>query len=246
MSGRATRLQSDLRPAVEHFDRCAQSYHESAFMSPGLRAVSERDLAAVLFAAGLAPGVVACDVGVGTGRIAELLIGQGFELVGVEASSEMIAQAHARLGGVDVRQASLPDRLPFVDGFADLVTAMRVLKYVADLPAALRELSRLLTPGGVVCFDVANVRSVARFGYPRGLVHLVSYSEVLSALDAAGLEVVAVANGVHVPDPVWRTVESHRSVALVSALQRLFDRSAGRVAARSWTFVATKPVTVSR
>ena len=48
------------------------------------------------------------------------------------------------------------ERLPFADGAFDAVVAADVLEHVPDLPAVVRELGRVLAPGGSLAFDTIN------------------------------------------------------------------------------------------
>ena len=48
------------------------------------------------------------------------------------------------------------ERLPFADGAFDAVVAADVLEHVPDLPTVVRELARVLAPGGSLAFDTIN------------------------------------------------------------------------------------------
>ncbi|MDQ6810559.1 MAG: class I SAM-dependent methyltransferase, partial [Actinomycetota bacterium] len=78
----------------------------------------------------------------------------GCEVVGVDQSEEMLAAARAALE----RRPSLAHRvrfirgqaeaLPFEEGEFDALTFTYLLRYVDDRPATMRELARVLRPGG--------------------------------------------------------------------------------------------------
>jgi SAM-dependent methyltransferase len=51
--------------------------------------------------------------------------------------------------GLDVRQLSITERMPFEDGTFDVVVSNAVFEHIPDVPAAVRELTRLLAPDGV-------------------------------------------------------------------------------------------------
>jgi 2-polyprenyl-6-hydroxyphenyl methylase/3-demethylubiquinone-9 3-methyltransferase len=53
--------------------------------------------------------------------------------------------------------------LPLADGAADVVVAGEILEHVADLPAAVAELCRVLRPGGLLVLDTVNDTRVSRF-----------------------------------------------------------------------------------
>lgn len=230
------------RRITHHFDDFAPTYHRSAFDGAGMAALSERDLEVIDRACSLAgDGGSACDVGVGSGRISARVAGRGFEMCGVDASSGMLTQARARLGpGAVLVNASLAERLPLTSANFDLVTCLRVLKYLPNWPAAVRELARVAVPGGVVCFDLANQRSVARFGYPSGMVWPTTLRAARTAIGDAGLELVEVVPGAHLPDPAWRSARGPRAAQVVGTAESLITRGAGVHGARSWTFVARR------
>jgi SAM-dependent methyltransferase len=231
------------RAIADHFDDFAPDYHLAAFDGAGMQHLSHLDLDNVDRALALVPpgdGRRACDVGVGTGRISSRLLAAGFELRGVDASTGMLEQARRRLPSADLVHGSLAERLPVADGWADLVTCLRVVKYLPDRAAAVAELARVARPGGIVCFDLANARSVARFGYPAGMVWGSVYGDALAMIDAAGLDIVEVRPGVHLPDPMWRRASTERGLTVARAAETAVARPLGRHAARSWTFVTRR------
>lgn len=231
----------------QHFDGFAPAYDATAFAGAGMAHLSRRDLDVVSGAAALALDRVAvgtvpraCDVGVGTGRISAHLQAYGFDVTGVDASTEMLARAADRLEGATLVQGSLADRLPVDDGSADLVTCLRVVKYLPGWRGAIAELARVAAPGGIVCFDLANARSAARFGYPEGMVWPTTHRAALSAIAAAGLDVIEVRPGVHLPDPLWRAASAPATSRLVRAGEAVASAVGGRHGARSWTFVTRR------
>ena len=91
------------------------------------------------------------DVATGTGAVArELLARKGCTVVGLDQSPEMLAEARKRLPpSVKLVQASA-DELPFPDGAFDALTFTYLLRYVPDPAATLRELARVVRPGGTI------------------------------------------------------------------------------------------------
>jgi demethylmenaquinone methyltransferase/2-methoxy-6-polyprenyl-1,4-benzoquinol methylase len=91
------------------------------------------------------------DVATGTGMVAGLLRSRSdCRVVGLDQSDEMLARARERFAGDDAVELVLgeAERLPFGDGEFDALTFTYLLRYVDDPPAALRELARVVKPGG--------------------------------------------------------------------------------------------------
>jgi SAM-dependent methyltransferase len=104
---------------------------------------------AVLDAARVTPGTRLLDAGCGAGLLALLASLRGARLTVLDASAALLAIARERLPAADVREGDL-EALPFADGSFDAVTAVNSLFYAADMAAAMRELSRVVRPGGRV------------------------------------------------------------------------------------------------
>jgi SAM-dependent methyltransferase len=86
------------------------------------------------------------DVGCGMGELAFRVQNElGVEVVAVDISPRMVELTRAR--GVDAREADV-QALPFADASFDCVAANWVLYHVPDLDLGVRELARVLRPGG--------------------------------------------------------------------------------------------------
>jgi demethylmenaquinone methyltransferase/2-methoxy-6-polyprenyl-1,4-benzoquinol methylase len=112
---------------------------------------------ALIEAVGARPGDRVLDVATGTGLVAQGLVRRsGCEVVGLDQSAAMLDRARARLDRDPAlgRRVSLvvgeAERLPFADGEFDHLTFTYLLRYVDDPGATLRELARVVRPGGRV------------------------------------------------------------------------------------------------
>src|SRR3954471_1211183 len=93
----------------------------------------------------------ALDVGCGPGALtAELVarVGAG-RVVAVDPSHSFVAAARERHPGVQVELAAA-EYLPFADDAFDVALAQLVVHFMADPVAGLREMARVVRPGGVV------------------------------------------------------------------------------------------------
>lgn len=126
------------------------------------------------------PGDRVLDVATGTGAVARELIRQkGCSVVGVDQSAEMLAEAHRRLNGHAELVEASAESLPFADGEFDALTFTYLLRYVDDPEAALRELARVVRPGGTI--------AGLEFGLPGGVWRVPWEVHVRAVLPGAGL-----------------------------------------------------------
>jgi demethylmenaquinone methyltransferase/2-methoxy-6-polyprenyl-1,4-benzoquinol methylase len=97
-----------------------------------------------------ADGGTVLDVATGTGLVAEQLVRAGHAVTGLDQSHEMLDAARSRFDGrFELVQASA-ESLPFDDGAFDHLTFTYLLRYVDDPAAVLRELARVVRPGGTI------------------------------------------------------------------------------------------------
>ena len=107
------------------------------------------------------PGQLVLDVATGTGMVAhELRRRSACRVVGVDQSADMLEMARARDGLFVGIVRARAERLPFGDASFDHLTFTYLLRYVDDPAATLRELARVLRPGGHM--------ATLEFGVPRG------------------------------------------------------------------------------
>lgn len=129
------------------FDAFAEEYERHASVG-AYNALYDRP--AVLALLGNVQGQRVLDAGCGPGLYAEELLARGADVVGFDQSSEMIRLARKRLGErCDLRVHDLAAPLDWLDDETfDAVVLALVIHHVEDRTAAIRELHRILRPGG--------------------------------------------------------------------------------------------------
>lgn len=94
-------------------------------------------------------GARALDLACGTGDIARELTAQGASVVGLDVTYRMLQLARQKTRSVAYVCADMA-ALPFGDARFDAVSTGYGLRNVPDLRVALREIHRVLRPGGIV------------------------------------------------------------------------------------------------
>jgi len=100
--------------------------------------------------AGVQSGQTAADIGAGSGFITEGLIARGLRVIAVDQAKAMLAEMRRKFAGcesVDYRLGHA-ESLPLEDAEVDYVFANMYLHHVESPPEAIRELARILKPGG--------------------------------------------------------------------------------------------------
>jgi SAM-dependent methyltransferase len=179
------------------FARYAPRYAVSAEHARGA------DLTRLLEWLAVRPGRRAVDVGTGTGHTALALAAAGAEVVGVDPTPAMLAEAQrlAAQKGLAARVRFVvgeAERLPVADGWADLATCRRAAHHFRDVGQALREIARVLRPGGRLgvsdmCPEPALEATVNRLERLRDPTHrrALTDGEWRAAVEGAGLQVLA-------------------------------------------------------
>lgn len=162
-----------------------------------------------------AEGAHLVDVGCGVGRLTRVLAGRATEVVAIDVSAEMLAlaaQHNPRLGNVEwvLGDGTSLTRIP--DGWADGVFSHVVFQHLPDPAITLgyvREMGRVLTPGGWAAFQISTDPAVHRAragglrervrawlgrgprgrGNPAWVGSAVDLEDLRRTADAAGLDV---------------------------------------------------------
>jgi len=92
------------------------------------------------------------DLGCGMGGFLPGLAEIGGEIVGSDVSVESLARCHER--GFEDCVASSGYSLPFADASFDLVCMFDAIEHIEDDRAVMREVARVLTPGGLILVTV--------------------------------------------------------------------------------------------
>lgn len=134
---------------MEKYDKKAAALVDRSYQTPEI--VNQR--LRTLNAMALRRGESVLDAGCGTGLLLEqeaLAVGSEGRVEGVDFSEDMLERASARCA--DMPQVSLQqgniETLPFEDASFDALSCTQTLLYVENLDNALRELHRVLKPGG--------------------------------------------------------------------------------------------------
>jgi demethylmenaquinone methyltransferase/2-methoxy-6-polyprenyl-1,4-benzoquinol methylase len=126
------------------FDRIAPVYDAmNRLMTAGLDRRWRRETAAAV----VRPGDRVLDVACGTGDLALAAAAAGGRVTGVDFSTRMLERARRKSSAVEWLEADAL-ALPFDDASFDVVTSGFGVRNFADLEAGLRELRRVLGPGG--------------------------------------------------------------------------------------------------
>ncbi len=142
-------LASRYDAIAANWERTAQSYQlETAYQQPLLTS----DAPAAL--AGISGEAQVLDCGIGSGSLSmalQRLIAEQVKWHGIDTSSEMLNNAETvmRRAGMEVnlKQASVLS-IPYADASFDMVMAAHVLEHLPQPDRALKEMVRVLKPGG--------------------------------------------------------------------------------------------------
>jgi SAM-dependent methyltransferase len=188
----------DLPSAEEiarHYAGYADGYTAGMGEARFAREMPKRHAAKLALVRRHAPSGRLLDVGCGEGWFLAQAREAGYDAVGCDHSLRTLYPP-----GVTVESGILdqPGGLPFDDASFDAVTSWAVIEHVRDPHAAMREVRRVLRPGGFffcdtpLCGDVSERWVAARSHWfcPPEHIHVFSYGSLSRLVWAAGLDVV--------------------------------------------------------
>ena len=121
-----------------------------------------------LFQKSKIPVKTVLDLACGTGTMTWILTGRGYEMIGVDASEEMLAAAMEKSGSVEgVAPIFLHQSMPKLDLYGTVdaaICCLDSLNYLTNPKDVQRTFDRLrlfITPGGVLIFDINTVEKLA-------------------------------------------------------------------------------------
>ena len=182
------------------------------------------------------------DVGCGDGALIYATASRGAAATGIDPDPAMLAAARSRLAEAAYGATFVEGRveqLPFREASFDLVAAITVLCFVPDALAAVREMARVLRPGGrLVLGELGRWSGWAAIRRVRGWLGSSTWAaarfrtaaEIKTLARQAGLSVTAVRGGVYYP-PVG--VAARALLPLDSGLGGLTTFSAAFIAVRA-------------
>ena len=103
------------------------------------------------------PGGAVLDAGGGTGRVAQFFLGKAAAVVVADQTFEMLQEVRKKDGLSGV--CALTEEMPFNDGHFCCIVMVDALHHVADQAATIRELWRLLKPGGSIIIEEPDIRN---------------------------------------------------------------------------------------
>lgn len=176
--------------------------------NPGVDAQSfqrRRNFAVDYILKNVAKGSVILDAGCGAAPVLKRLVNQGYQLIGMDYSQDMLELAKQTLGE-DVDQVVLQqgdcESIRQSDQSVDCVVCLGVISYVSSIPKAMKEIERILKPDGIALVSYRNLFNeifmdpVAWFMHPfrppqeKVIGRALLRSEVLQALATTRLELI--------------------------------------------------------
>ena len=159
---------------------------------------NRRSVAAAVQATEIGPGGVAADIGFGGGIGLGLLldrVGDDGLVYGVEVSEDMLRRARSRFAAeVEAGRLHLTDgsltSVPLDDNSVDAAITVNTVYFAPELDAACAELARVLRPGGRVVVGIGDPEAMARIPFTSYGFTLRPVTDVIAALQKAGLDVV--------------------------------------------------------
>lgn len=148
------------------------------------------------------------DAGCGGGLVTVALARHGHNVTGIDPAAGAVEYAHSSAGAQGLQELAHFHRgsiytLPFADSSFDAVVCSDVLEHLTDLPSALREMRRVLRPGGLLLVDTIHrtllsyiivilglevvLGAVPRHAHDFRL--FITPEELVAALEAAGFRV---------------------------------------------------------
>ncbi len=207
------------RPTAEalerlyQFESAANDAWVDVLLSDAEEAFQTRDFSHLLSQIATVRGVgKLLDVGCSIGRLPRLARERGYDVLGLELGAR--AAQHARdVYGVEVREERL-EACAFAADVFDVVTLIETLEHVPDPRGMVREIHRILRPGGAFLVGVPNLRSLGVLAlgstartFNRNHLHYFDSGTLGRLLKEEGFEIREVLTAVSLLDSVLNRLQ---------------------------------------
>jgi ubiquinone/menaquinone biosynthesis C-methylase UbiE len=225
------------------FDRAADYYDATRALDPDLTRRVLNLLTTEL--SGRGPCL---EIGIGTGRLALPLAEVGIPITGVDLSAAMLKKLIAKSAGVAPLPATRADAtaLPFATDAFGAAFACWVLHLIPEWRVAVRELVRVVRPGGVILIDLGGpnphliqevrdkflVAAGASLS-PRGTHDASSVAEAIQALGASGRDLPPIIDHIETTPEATVAVLEAGVFSITWDIDAAARTRAGRIA-REW------------
>jgi 2-polyprenyl-3-methyl-5-hydroxy-6-metoxy-1,4-benzoquinol methylase len=187
----------DVGQTKQAYDKLAFSYDAVRYRKESMRRRGQMESDFILNS--IRPGSRVLELGCGTGRITTLLLGAAESVTAVDISGEMLKVLRSKLGILSNLELIESDLFQLEDRLSlrtfDTVVCMRMLPHIRDVHSALVALTKFISPGGQMLFDLWNNHSLLGLGRKLlGHRHQIPtfhhpYDLMLQAIHSAELEV---------------------------------------------------------
>ncbi len=122
------------------------------------------------------PGQKLLDIGCGTGHTVRAALDRGLDAVGVDISTVALEQAIAQYGLRNRVYLAAAEQLPWQSQTFDTISILGSLEHFLDPACSVREVARLLKPGGRAAILVPNSHHI------RAIYNVFKFGEIISDL----------------------------------------------------------------
>src|SRR3989338_2071474 len=157
------------------------------------------------------------DAGCGTGKIAKKLADKRFHVYGIDFSQDIISLAKQYAPQVNFQTSSLY-KLPFPSNMFDIIICLGLFQTVGDINQALKEISRVLKPGGTIIIRSPSSLSLGSLFLAKNIHYFNPYA-FSTFIGHFSLRPVTL-KGVYVFPPFFRVLSS---IVLKTGLFRAFN-----------------------
>lgn len=173
------------------------------------------------------------DVGVGTGRILNLLeknSKQDASLYGIDISQKMvdfcnnIFKQNKKIKKLKRISLSLKKEKIFTAVSFDFISAIRVLKYNKDWKVLVKILTENINKNGILVFTMPNKKSLNIFAHYSIPFYKSDYSEIAQLLTDLGFTILDVRTFSRIPD-VFYTIPLLKNIVMYSVLLTIVEKS---------------------